>query len=114
MRQKQKADDDASDHIAHHDLEEREVCVIGKTGNADNGESASLGGNDREGDRPPRYVAPGEKVVAEGALLLAKAQAEEGDACQVKSDDGEIEFVEAHVSALHKSLSRACSISASE
>ena len=38
----------------------------------------------------------GQKVVFQGALLLAEAQAERRHACQVDDDDGDIERVQSH------------------
>src|SRR5258708_3002433 len=97
MRQQHKADYYAAHHVSHDDLQEREIRIVGQPGNADDGQRAGLGRDNREGDRPPWNVPPREKVVAQGMLLLAEAQAEQGDPRQVQSDDREVEMVQAHM-----------------
>ena len=88
MRQQHEADDDAAYDVAHDDLKEREVRVVGEARDADDGQRAGLGGDDGERDRPPRDVAVGKKVIPQRALLLAEAQPEQRDADQVERDDG--------------------------
>src|SRR5580698_5685968 len=97
MRQQDEADHYASHEVSHHYLQEGEVGVVGKAGNADDGERAGLGGDDGKGDGPPGDVSSGEKVVTERAMTLAEAQAEQGDPNQVQRDDCQVEFVEAHI-----------------
>ena len=71
--QQQVADDDASHEIAHHQLQEGEVGIVGQAGHADDGEGAGFGGDDGERDGPPWNIAIGEEVIAQGTLPLAKA-----------------------------------------
>lgn len=97
MRKQNEADDDAADGVSEDELEKHEVGVISEAGRADDGECAGFSGDDGKADGPPGYVAVGEKVVAQGALFFAEAQAKEGDPDEIDSNDGEIEFVEAHV-----------------
>ena len=96
MRQEYEGDDDTSHHIAHRDLQKREVRIVGQAGHADDGERAGFGRHDRQRDRPPRNVAVCEKVIAQRALFFSEAQSEQRDADQVDGDDGEVEMVESH------------------
>src|SRR5437588_674675 len=97
MRQQHETDHDAADNVSHDDLEEGQVRIVGQPGNADDGQSTGLGRDNRQRDCPPGNVAPSKKVVAQGTLLLAEAEAEQSDARQVQSDDREIDVVQAHV-----------------
>ena len=72
MRQQQVADDDPSDEITHHQLQEGEIGVVGQSGHADDGERAGLGGDDGKRNRPPGNVAVGQEVVAQGRCFLRK------------------------------------------
>ena len=47
-------------------------------------------------DRPPGNVAVGQEIIAQGALALAEAQAEQRDAHEIQRDDREIESVQSH------------------
>ena len=96
MRQQHEADHDAPNHISHDHLQESEIGVIGKAGDADDGERAGFGGNDGKRDGPPGNIASREKVIAQRAVPLAEAQSEQGDADQIQRDNRQIEFVEAH------------------
>ena len=93
MRQENKADDHATHDVSHHDLQKGQVSVVSQPRNADDGQCAGLGRNDRERNRPPRNIAPGEKIVAQRALLLAEAQPKQRDPRQVQPDDREIQLV---------------------
>src|SRR5262249_48618238 len=99
VRQQHEADDHAPDYVAENHLQECEIGVVGEAWDADDGERAGFGGNDRERNRPPGNVAIGQKVIAQRTLLLAEAQSEQSDAYQVKGDDSEVEAVEAHLGA---------------
>ncbi len=96
MWQQDNADHHAPYEISHHHLQEGEVGVIGKPGNADDGERAGFGGNDGERDRPPRDVSSRKKVITQRTVAFAEAQTEQRDPHQIESDDREIEFVETH------------------
>ena len=76
VRQQHEADDDAPHYVSHHDLKKREVRVVGEPGNADDGERAGLGRDDRERNRPPRNIASRQKIVAQRPLLLAESAAQ--------------------------------------
>ncbi len=97
MRQQNEADNDASDQISQNDLQKGEIRIVGEAGNADDGERAGLGGDDRKRNRPPGNVAIRQKVVAQGALPLAEAQAKQSDPHEIERDDREIEFVQSHM-----------------
>ena len=73
MWQQQEADDHATQYVAHHDLHEAQVSVIGKAGNADDSQRAGFGSHDGERNRPPRNVAVSQEIVAQRALPLAEA-----------------------------------------
>src|SRR5580704_2742230 len=96
LRQQNKTDDHASHEISQNDLQEGEIGIVGKAGNADDGERAGFGRNNRKRDRPPGNIAVGQKVIAQSPLTLAEAQAEQSDPHEVKRNDREIEFVEFH------------------
>ena len=102
MRQQQKADDDAADHVSHDYLQEGEIGVVRQTGDTDDRQRAGFSCNDGESDGPPGNIAARKKVIAQRALLLAEAQAEKGDARQIESDDRKIEFVQAHAESSHQ------------
>ena len=95
-RQKQEADNDASEQVAEGYLEKSEVAGEGETGDADDGEGAGLRGDDGERDGPPGYVAIGKKVGAQRTLAVAEAQAEPGDAQQIEDDRGNVDEVKLH------------------
>ncbi len=98
MRQQHKADDDAAHHVSHYDLEKGQIRVVGEAGNADDGQRAGLGCNNRQRDSPPRDTPPGEKIVPQGPLLLAEAEPEQRDSSQVQRDNREIKMVQTHIS----------------
>ncbi len=98
MRQKNKADNRAAHDIAHHHLQKCEIGIVSQTWNADDSESARFRRDDGERNRPPGYVTIGEKIRAQRALLLAKAQPEQGYPRQVQRDNREVELVQAHQS----------------
>src|SRR5215471_10823179 len=103
MRKQDKADDNASHHVADDYLQEREIGVVSQAGNADDRQRASFGGDDGKRDGPPWDVASREEVVAQSALLLAKAETEQRDADQVERDDRVVEIVEPHQSSQTRS-----------
>jgi hypothetical protein len=96
-RQEEHRYDDAADHVAEDHLKEAEVSGEGHARDADDGERAGLGGDDRERDGPPGHAAVGEEVALErlrcGAFLFAKAQAEEGNSYQIGDDEDQVEGV---------------------
>src|ERR1700722_2803447 len=96
MWKQQEADHHAPDHVSHHHLQEGQVGVIGKSRDADYGEGAGFGGDDGKRDGPPGNIASREKIIAQSAVPLAEAQAEQGDADQVERNNRKIEFVETH------------------
>ena len=96
MGQQHKADDYAPHHVAHHYLQESQIADVSDPRNADNGQRAGLGRDDRQRNGPPRYIAIRQKVIAQRALALAKAQAEQRDARQVKRDDRQVDLVQSH------------------
>ncbi len=96
MRQQDKADDETPHHVSQHHLQKRQIGVVSQTGNTDDGERAGFRRDDRKRNRPPGNVPVGQKIVAQGALLLAKAQSKQSDPSQVKRDDGEIKLVQNH------------------
>src|SRR5208283_2905987 len=69
-----KADYDAPDTIAHDHLQEGEIGIVGEPGNTDDGERAGFGGDNGKCDRPPRDIAPRQKIIAQRAMPLAKAE----------------------------------------
>ena len=46
LRDEHETDDDSSQHVAEYQLQEAQVGLIGQAGNANDGESASFGGDD--------------------------------------------------------------------
>src|ERR1700728_3646146 len=96
MRQQHKADHDAPCQVTHYYLQEGEVRVVGKAGNADNSERAGFGCDYGKRDGPPGNIAPSKKVIAQRALPLAEAQSKQRDARQIQRDNREIEFIQAH------------------
>jgi hypothetical protein len=81
--QEEQANHDAPYQIAENDLQESPVAGVGKARHADDGKRAGLCSNDRERDGPPGYALVGEEVAFQGAILLAKTQAEESNRRQV-------------------------------
>ena len=63
-RQEQHAHQEAADHVAQRQLQERHVRCIGAGRHADEAQRAGLGGDDGEADRPPRHRTAGQEVVA--------------------------------------------------
>jgi hypothetical protein len=49
------------------------IGVVGEAGDADDGERAGFGGNNRKRDGPPGNVASSQKIIAQGALPLAES-----------------------------------------
>ena len=96
MGQQNKADDDAAHDIAHHHLQKREIGVVSQTWNADDGERAGFRRDDGKCNRPPGNIPVRQKIVAQGALLLAEAQPEQSDPHQIERDDREIKLVQNH------------------
>jgi len=93
MWQQKKTDDNASHNVSNDNLQKCEIGIVGEAGNADDGKSAGLGGNNRKRDRPPWNLAIGQEVIAQSSLTLAKAQAEQSDPHKIERDDREIKFV---------------------
>jgi len=75
-------------------LQEAQIGVKGKPGNADDGQGAGFGGDDGEGDRPPGNVAVRQEVVAKAALRFAEAQSEDRDRRQIERDDRQVDRVQ--------------------
>ena len=94
VRQQNKTDDHASHDVSHHHLQKRQIGVVSQTWNADDGERAGFRRDDGKRNRPPGNIPVGEKIIAQRALLLAKAQSEQSDPRQVQRDDGEIKLVQ--------------------
>jgi len=76
-------------------LQEGQVGVEGKPGDADDGERAGLGGDNGERDSPPGNVTVSQEIVAQAALRFAEAQSEERDRGQIERDDRQVKRVEA-------------------
>src|SRR5580704_19470988 len=115
MRQQDKADYDSAHHVSHDYLEESEVRIVSKSGDADDGERAGFGGDDGERDGPPGDIAPGEEIVAQRAVAISEAQSEQSDTGEIERDDREIELIQTHVecreiSSNHFSRHRSCRI----
>ena len=97
MWKEHEADNYAANNVSEHNLQEGEIALIRQPGNADDGQRAGLGRNNRERNRPPGNVAVGQKVVTQRALPLAKAQPEQSDPRQIDCDDRKIKTVQAHL-----------------
>src|ERR1035438_5119169 len=97
LRQEYETNNDASDDVPHYHLQEREIRIVGEARNADDGQSAGLGGHDRQRNRPPRNIAIGEEVIPHRPLPLAKAQPEERDSCQVCRDNQQVDPIQSQV-----------------
>jgi hypothetical protein len=93
MRQQNETDDDAPDEISEDNLQKCQIRVVGEAGNADDGERAGFGGDNRKGNRPPGNVAVSQEVIAQCALTLAETQAEQSDPHEIERNNREIEFV---------------------
>ena len=87
MRHHHHRQHDAGDDVADDHLDEHEVAAIGQARHADDGERAGLSRDDGEADAPPWDVFAAEEIIARGALVFAKPDAERDDAQQVEDDD---------------------------
>ena len=96
MWQQDKTDNESPYHISQHHLQERQIGVVSQARNTDDGESAGFCRNNRKRDRPPGNIPVGEKIIAQGALLLAKAQPKQSDPRQVKRDDAKVKLIQNH------------------
>ena len=92
----QRADDDAADDVAHHQLQERHVAGVGLRGHADERERARFGGDDGAADRPAGHGAIGQEVVARRLLEAREPRAEQRDGDQVAGDDGVVDGGQSH------------------
>ncbi len=96
MRQQDKTDDEPPHHVSQHHLKKCQIGVVRQAGNTDDGESAGFSRNNRKRDRPPGNIPVGQKIIAQGALLLAKAQPKQRDPRQVERDNAKIKLVQNH------------------
>ena len=92
----QQADDDAADDVAERELQKRHVAGVRGGGNADEGQRARLGGDDREADGPPGHAAVGQEVVARRLLEPREPGSEGGDGGEVAADDEVVSPGERH------------------
>jgi hypothetical protein len=92
-RDEERAHREAADHVAHDELQEGEVGRVGVAGDADEGDGAGLGRDDRAHDRPPRQRAAAHEVIPQVAVRLREPRAEQDDADQVDREDGEVDRV---------------------
>ncbi len=76
MRQQNETDDDASHQITHNDLQEGEVCIVGKARDTDDRQGTGLGRDDGERDCPPGDVSIGQEIITHRSLTLAESQTE--------------------------------------
>ena len=95
-RQEQHAHQEAADHVAQRQLQERHVRCIGAGRHADEAQRAGLGGDDGEADRPPRHRTAGQEVVAGGLLEPREPRTEGGDGEQVGGNDCVVDPGEDH------------------
>jgi len=84
------ADQHAGDEVSEDNLQKAKIGVIGQGRCADDGQRAGLSGYDGERNGRPGNVLVREKIIAQRALLFAKAQAKESNTGQINGDDGQI------------------------
>src|SRR6185312_8634278 len=96
MGQQYKADNDTADNVAENELQKGKVGGERQPGDTDDGERTGFGCDDGERNRPPGNIAVGEKVIAQGALPLAEAQAEHSDPCEINNNNQQVERIQAH------------------
>jgi len=96
VRQEDKRNDEAAAYISEDNLKKCEVRVISETGNADDGQRAGFGSDNRKRNCPPWDVASSEELVTQAALSFAKAKSEQCDSDEIDRNNGEVETVEAH------------------
>src|SRR5262249_21175257 len=93
-------DQQPSEHVAEHELQERPVAAVGVAGRADERQGARLRGHDAGGDRPPGDGAPGEEVVLHRAAPPPEPGAEGSDARDVGDEHDRRRGGELHLRAV--------------
>ena len=88
----QQADEEAAHDVAERKLEKGEVGAEGVAGDADEGDRAGLGRDNRRHHDPPGQVAIADEVVLEVALPPTEPRAKQHRAGQVGRDDREVEI----------------------
>jgi hypothetical protein len=89
-------------------LDEGEVAGVGDCGCADDGQRGGFGGDDGESEGPPRGGFAAEEVVEgdgaaialagnDGFFSAPEAHAKRGYGQEVGDDDGQVEWVNAHL-----------------
>ena len=96
LRQQKEDDRKTTEEKTEGDLQPGHVPGVGKTGNAEEGDSAGLGGDDGKEDQPPRPVAAADHEVGHAAGLAADPQPEQDHADEVDDENGEIDGADAH------------------
>ena len=91
-RHKEQAHHEPAHDVAERELQEGEVGAEGVAGDADEGDGAGLGRDDRRHYNPPGQVAVADEVVLEVALPPGKPRAEQHRAGQIGGDDREVEI----------------------
>ncbi len=110
LRQQHKTNNDAPDHVSHHQLQKSKIRIVGQAGNTNDGQRAGLRGHNRQRNCPPRNVAVGEKVVSHRPLPLAKPQPEQRDPRQVSRNNQQVDPIQSQ--AIPSSRDAACRLSA--
>src|SRR6266566_1556966 len=100
MRHQDDCQDDPSNHISNHHLEESKVTRVRHRGHADDGQGAGFGSHYRKPDSPPRDILPAEKVIAGVLLIPAEPNSQRDNAQEISYDDAPIARAEVAVHAV--------------
>src|SRR5438445_3533289 len=100
MRHQHDRQDDASNHIPNHHLEESQVARVRHRGHADDGQGAGFRSHYRKPDSPPRDILSAEKIIAGVLLISAEPNSQCDNAEEVSCDDAPIARVEVAVHAV--------------
>ena len=102
MGKQNETDDHPAYQVAKDYLQKLQVGVVGQSGDADDGERAGFGSDNRKSNRPPRNIAVGEEIVLQRALAFAKTKAKQSYAGQVNRNNKEVNFVQSHDSCANQ------------
>src|SRR5581483_993570 len=80
LRHKDDADHYAGDQVSKNELQKAEIAIIGESGNADHGQRARLGGDNRERNGPPGDIAIGEEIAFQRAIGRTEMNPKQRDA----------------------------------
>src|SRR2546423_12794162 len=100
MRHQHDGQDDPSNHIPDHHLEESQISRVDHRRHTDDRQRAGFGSHYGKPDSPPWDILSAEKVIASILLISAEPNSQRDDAKKICCDDRPIARVEVAVHAL--------------